>query len=82
MNDENTPLSELMPKFKEIDKLPTREAAEAAYKEMREKGLLSVNRMFIGKSWNKKSLIQMSDAKAECAWNYQLSQTAIRNSIS
>ncbi len=63
MNDQNMPLIDFIKRMEEINKLPTREAAEAAYKKMKENGETSVNRMFIGKSWNKKSLIQMSDAK-------------------
>jgi len=63
MNDQNKPLSDFFAKKEEINKLPTKEARDAALKELRENGEAFVNRLFIGKSWNKKSLIQMSDAK-------------------
>lgn len=63
MNDQNMPLIDLVSRAKEIEKLPTKEAQDAAYKEMRDKGQLMTNRLFIGKAWNKKSLIQLSDAK-------------------
>ncbi len=63
MNDQNTPLTDLINKRAEIEKLPTKEARDAAYQEMSDKGMFMKNRLFIGKDWNKKSLIQMSDAK-------------------
>ncbi len=63
MNDQNMPLTDLINKRAEIEKLPTKEARDAAYKEMREKGQFMTNRLFIGKAWNKRSLIQLSDAK-------------------
>lgn len=63
MNDQNMPLNDFVAKAEEIDKLPTKEARDAAYKKMRENGEAFVNRLFIGKAWNKRSLIQMSDAK-------------------
>ncbi len=63
MNDQNMPLTDLIAKRDEINKLPTKEARNKAWKKMRENGKAFVNRLFIGKAWNKKSLIQMSDAK-------------------
>lgn len=63
MNDQNMPLVEMIEKQEQIEKLPTKEARDAAYKEMRDKSPSMVNRLFIGKAWNKRSLIQMSDAK-------------------
>lgn len=63
MNDQNMPLNDFIDKVEEIKKLPTKEAQDAAYKEMRDKGQIMTNRLFIGKAWNKRSLIQMSDAK-------------------
>jgi hypothetical protein len=63
MNDQNKPLSDFFAKREEINKLPTKEARDAALKELRENGEAFVNRLFIGKSWNKESLIYMSDAK-------------------
>jgi len=63
MNDQNMPLTDFIAKREEINKLPTKEAKDAAYQKMRENGESFVNRLFIGKAWNKRSLIQMSDAK-------------------
>lgn len=65
MNDQNMPLTDFFAKRAEIEKLPTKEERDAAYKAMRDKGELMVNRLFIGKAWNKRSLIQMSDAKGK-----------------
>src|SRR5205823_737267 len=63
MNDQNMPLTDFIAKREEINKLPTKEGRDAAYQKMRENGESSVNRLFIGKAWNKKSLIQLNDAK-------------------
>ena len=63
MNDENMALTDRIAKIQEIEKLPTTEEQSTAKQKMRENGEFLVNRLFIGKSWNKKSLIQMSDAK-------------------
>lgn len=63
MNDENISLPDRLSKIEEIEKLPTREEQMAAKQKMRDNGEFLVNRLFIGKAWNKKSLIQMSDAK-------------------
>lgn len=63
MNDQNMPLTDFIAKREQINKLPTKEARDAAFKELRENGEAFVNRLFIGKAWNKRSLIQMSDAK-------------------
>lgn len=65
MNDENIPLSERISKIEAIEKLPTIEEQKAAKQKMRENGEFLVNRLFIGKAWNKRSLIQMSDAKGK-----------------
>ncbi len=62
MNDQNMPLTDFINKRTEIEKLPTKELRDAAYQKMRENGESFVNRLFIGKAWNKRSLIQMSDA--------------------
>ncbi len=62
MNDENISLPERLSKLEEIEKLPTKELQNAAKQKMRENGEFLVNRLFIGKAWNKRSLIQMSDA--------------------
>jgi hypothetical protein len=65
MNDENISLPERISKLEEIKKLPTKELQDAAKQRMRENGEFLVNRLFIGKAWNKRSLIQMSDAKGK-----------------
>jgi hypothetical protein len=65
VNDQNMPLTDFMEKMKEIDKLPTREAAEAAYKEMQEKGQTAMNRLLIGKGRGKASVISLKDAKGK-----------------
>ena len=65
MNDQNMPLTDFISKREEIKKLPTKELQDAAYQKMRENGESFVNRLFIGKAWNKRSLIQMSDAKGK-----------------
>lgn len=62
MNDENISLPERLSKIEEIEKLPTKELQDAAKQKMRENGEFLVNRLFIGKAWNKRSLIQLSDA--------------------
>jgi hypothetical protein len=63
MNDQNMPLNDFVKKMEEIDKLPTKEAAEAAYKKMKENGETPVNRLSIGRGRDKSSIIQLSDAK-------------------
>lgn len=65
MNDENISLPERLSKIEEIEKLPTKEQQDAAKQKMRENGEFLVNRLFIGKAWNKRSLVQMSDAKGK-----------------
>ena len=65
MNDENITLPERLSKIEEIEKLPTREAQEAAKQKMRDNGEFLVNRLFIGKAWNKRSMIQLNDAKGK-----------------
>ncbi len=65
MNDENMLLNDRVAKLQEIEKLPTREEQMAAKQKMRDNGEFLVNRLFIGKAWNKRSLIQMSDANGK-----------------
>ncbi|MGI8556139.1 MAG: hypothetical protein ACR2LT_07270 [Pyrinomonadaceae bacterium] len=65
MNDENISLPERLSKIEEIEKLPTKELQDAAKQKMRENGEFLVNRLFIGKAWNKRSMIQMSDAQGK-----------------
>lgn len=65
MNDENLALSDRISKIEAIKKLPTKEAKDAAYKEMRDKGEFLVNRLFIGRGRNKSSIVELSDAKGK-----------------
>lgn len=65
MNDQNMPLSDLISKQKEIAKLPTKEAQDAAYRALREQGLLMTERLRIGKDNDKSSIIRMKDAKGK-----------------
>ena len=62
VTDRNMPIVELMAKMDEINKLPTREAAAAALKEMRKKGQLSNQRLILGKGTDKSSFINLNDA--------------------
>jgi hypothetical protein len=63
MNDQNTPLAELIAKRKEIENLPTDDAKSAAYKELRESGKLSAVRLKIGRDTDRSSFIDLRDAK-------------------
>ena len=65
INDQNTPLNELINKQKEISKLPTKEAQDAAYRTLREQGLLMTERLKLGKDYDKSSIIKMKDAKGK-----------------
>lgn len=65
VNDQNMPLIEFIAKMEEIEKLPTKEAKDAAYKEIRDKGLVAVNRLLIGKGRDKSSMIALKDAKGK-----------------
>ena len=63
MNDQNMPMIDLVNKQKEIEKLPTKEAKELAYKALRDKGLLMTERLKIGRDYDKSSIIKLKDAK-------------------
>ena len=65
MNDENVPMVERIAKREEMNKLPTAEARRAAYKELLDNGVLSINRLRIGKSREKASVIELKDAKGK-----------------
>lgn len=65
INDQNMPLIELVDKMAEVNKLPTREKAQAAIQEMRDKGELPANRLFIGRGHNKSSVVELNDAKGK-----------------
>ncbi len=64
-NDENITTPERTAKFEAIKKLPDEAARQAAFKEMRNKGEILVNRLRIGKGRNKSSFINLSDAKGK-----------------
>lgn len=63
MNDQNLPLNDLVNKQKEISKLPTQEAKDAAFQALRDQGLLMTERLKIGKDFDKASVIKLKDAK-------------------
>lgn len=65
INDQNMPLNDLLNKQKEISKLPTKEAQDAAWRDLREQGLLMIERLRIGKDNDKSSIIKMKDAKGK-----------------
>ncbi len=65
MNDQNMPLNDLVDKIEKINKLPTKEAAQAAIQEMRDKGELSENRLSIGRGRDKSAFIDLNDAKGK-----------------
>lgn len=69
MNDQYLPISDYLTKMEEIKKLPTKEATEAATKEymikLQEDGLLGGNRLAIGRSRDKSSMIDLKDAKGK-----------------
>lgn len=62
MNDQNSPLNDLVSKQKEISKLP-KEEQKAAYEELRNQGLMMEERLRIGRDYDKSSVIKMKDAK-------------------
>jgi uncharacterized protein (DUF2147 family) len=65
MNDQNTPLTALFAKQEEIEKLPTKEAKNAAYKEMQDKGMFMVNRLKMGRGNDKSAFIDLKDGKGK-----------------
>lgn len=65
MNDQNMPLNEWIGKQKEIASLPSKEAQDTAYRELREQGRLMTERLRIGKDYDKSSIIKMKDAKGK-----------------
>ncbi len=65
MNDQNMPLTDLMTKMEEIKKMPTKEAQEAAVKEMRDKGQMMASRLMIGKNYDRSAFIKLKDAKGK-----------------
>jgi hypothetical protein len=65
MNDENMPLTDKIAKRAEIEKLPTREARDAAFQEMRDKGQLPANRLRIGRDRDKSAFIDLKDEKGK-----------------
>ncbi len=65
MNDENMALTDRINKIQEIEKLPNKDEQLAAKQKMRDNGEFLVNRLFIGKAWNKRSMIQLNDANGK-----------------
>lgn len=63
MNDQNLPLTDFISKMEEIKKLPTKEAKDAAFQEMQDKGQLMNNRLVLGRNYDKSSFIKLKDAK-------------------
>ena len=63
MNDQNMPLTDFINKRKEIERLPNKEARDAAYQEMRDKGQLMTSRLVLGRDYDKSSVIKLKDAK-------------------
>ena len=63
MNDQNMPLVDFMSKMEEINKLPTKEAKDAAYQEMRDKGQMQISRLVLGRDYDKSASIKLKDAK-------------------
>lgn len=65
MNDQNMPLNDLMNKIKEIEKLPTKDAQDLAFKEMREQGMLMTERVRVGRDYDKSAIIKLKDARGK-----------------
>jgi hypothetical protein len=65
MSDQNMPLNELINKQKEIARLPNKEAQEAAWKDLREQGLLMTERLRVGKDYDKAAILRMKDARGK-----------------
>ncbi|MBX3016846.1 MAG: hypothetical protein KF767_03070 [Bdellovibrionaceae bacterium] len=65
MNDQNMPLNELIARQKDIAKLETQEAQDAAWQSLRDQGLLMAERVRIGKDREKSALIQLKDAQGK-----------------
>ena len=65
MNDQNMPLNDLVNKQKEISRLPTPEAREAAYRALRDQGLLMTERLRIGRDYDRSSVLKMKDARGK-----------------
>lgn len=63
MNDQNMPLSELLAKQKEIAALSSKEAQDLAWQEMRDQGLLTTERLRLGRERDKSSVIRLKDKK-------------------
>lgn len=63
MSDQNMPLNDLLKKEKEISNLATKDAQEAAWKQLKADGLLMTERLRIGKDQERSSIIKMRDAK-------------------
>lgn len=64
-NDINIPTVEMVAKMDAIKLLPTEAARNAAFKEMKERGELVVNRLSVGKGRDKSAFMSLSDAKGK-----------------
>jgi hypothetical protein len=63
MNDQNMPLTDFISKMTEIEKLPTKEAKNAAVQELRNNGQLPATRLKIGRGQDKSAFIDLKDEK-------------------
>lgn len=63
LNDQNMPLAELLAKQKEIGVLSSKEAQDKAWQEMKNQGLLTTERLRLGRERDKSSVIRLKDEK-------------------
>ncbi len=81
LNDQNTPIAELMSKKDEIEKLPTKEAKDAAYSDMQDKGMFQASRLDIGRDYNRSSFIKLKDGKGRARIVISVAANGDANSI-
>lgn len=65
MNDQNVPVNDFLAAREAMNKLPTPEERQAAYKDMMDKGMFGANRLAIGRSRDRSSVIELYDAKGK-----------------
>lgn len=63
MNDQYVPLSEQIAAREAMNKLPTAEERQAAYKAMADKGMFTNNRLELGRGYDRSSFIKLKDEK-------------------
>lgn len=63
MNDQNIPLADLLAKQKEIGTLSSKEAQDKAWQEMKDQGLITTERLRLGRERDKSSVIHLKDEK-------------------